>query len=183
MGNGIENHIKNISLQHSLRPDNAGIQKKVYEVKTSRKKARELARKNIAFFSSMSFLSMIKTSNHHHLTPSSSYQLPWNDQGDLATYTSVRDSLSGEYGLHGLHTWQYFSSTIGEIRFPPVDQLPRTWKDSLKSTEQTGFCLTPKQMKYQELIYEIILTEQSYVDDLILINKVGLIHIHIVLCF
>jgi hypothetical protein len=126
---------------------------------------------------------MIKTSNHHHLTPSSSYQLPLNDQGDLATYTSVRDSLSGEYGLHGLHTWQYFSSTIGEMRFPPVDQLPRTWKDSLKSTEQTGFCLTPKQMKYQELIYEIILTEQSYVDDLILINKVGLIHIYILLCF
>ncbi|KAG0189949.1 hypothetical protein DFQ28_002674 [Apophysomyces sp. BC1034] len=47
-----------------------------------------------------------------------------------------------------------------------------TWKESLCEQHDHMFCLSTKQQQYQELIHEIILTEKSYVADLILVYKV-----------
>jgi hypothetical protein len=139
------------------------------------KRAKDLMKKNVAFFSSMTFASVLKqTHDNTELAPNTAtnYKLPSNTQEDLRTHLSLIESLKGDFGLHTLPCWQNASSTMGEPQFPPVESLPRTWKESLKPSHQQEFCLSPKQAKYQELVYEIILTEQSYVDDLILIYKV-----------
>ncbi|KAI9363850.1 Dbl homology domain-containing protein [Pilaira anomala] len=100
------------------------------------------------------------------------HKLPSNQEEDLVAHQAIKDSLAQDYGLHASPSWQYVASTIGEPRFPPIDALPRTWKDSLKPDQQATYGFTSKQIKYQELLYEIILTEQSYVDDLILVYKI-----------
>ncbi|KAI8885520.1 hypothetical protein K501DRAFT_331840 [Backusella circina FSU 941] len=143
------------------------------------KKARDVMKKNVAFFSSMTFASMLKTTIYENteLAPSSvtNYRLPLNTQEDLKTHLSLIESLKGDFGLHTLPCWQHASSTTDGPQFPPVEALPRTWKEGLRPSHHQEFCLTAKQTKYQELVYEIILTEQSYVDDLILIYKVFII--------
>jgi hypothetical protein len=160
-----------------------GIQKRVYEVKTSRvgKKAKEIVKKNLSFFiKGLKFQSTIKyTSTNDQSSSSSSNinrsdKLPATEEQDKKTHEALSASLAQEYALHASPSWQYVASTVGEQRFPHVEALPRTWKDSLQSHQRDNYCFTSKQAKYQELIYEIILTEQTYVDDLILIYKVTL---------
>lgn len=152
-----------------------GIQKR--EVKSSRvgRRAREIVRKNLAFFTK-SIHPLIKFNSTNDLLISnnsvSHNKLASNEQEDAVSYQALKESLAQDYGLHASPSWQYIASTIGEPRFPPIDVLPRTWKDSLKVDQQELYGFSTKQVKYQELIYEIILTEQSYVDDLILVYKV-----------
>ncbi|KAI8089246.1 Dbl homology domain-containing protein [Halteromyces radiatus] len=49
---------------------------------------------------------------------------------------------------------------------------PRTWKDSLDPHHFEIMCLTSSQLQFQELLYEVILTEKTYVDDLTLAYKI-----------
>lgn len=155
-----------------------GIQKRVYEVKTSRvgKKAKEIVRKNLSFFiKGLNLQSTIKytaTNNHSSSNNNRSDKLPATEEEDKSTHDALCASLAQEYALHASPSWQYVASTVGEQRFPHVEALPRTWKDSLQPHQRDNYCFTSKQAKYQELIYEIILTEQTYVDDLILVYKV-----------
>lgn len=173
------------NVNNSLRlttPHMGGIQKKVHEVKTSRvgRKARDIVKKNLAFFTK-SINPLIKNNTTNNLllsstsSPSNSvtYKLPSNDEEDTPAHQSIFESLSQEYALHASPSWQYVASTVGEPRFPHIDGLPRNWKDSLKPDQYDLYGFTAKQVKFQELIYEIILTEQSYVDDLILVYKVN----------
>lgn len=186
MGNKTTNKQNN----YPLRPNiphvyMGGVQKKVHEAKTSRvgRRARDIVRKNLAFFTksinpliklnSTNDLLLLSSSSSSHSNHSVIYhKLPSSQEEDLVAHQAIKDSLAQEYGLHASPSWQYVASTIGEPRFPPIDALPRTWKESLKPDQQATYGFTSKQIKYQELLYEIILTEQSYVDDLILVYKV-----------
>ncbi|KAG0165758.1 hypothetical protein DFQ28_008328 [Apophysomyces sp. BC1034] len=47
-----------------------------------------------------------------------------------------------------------------------------TWRDSLSEEHQNTICLSPKQVQYQELIHEIVLTEKTYVADLSLVYHI-----------
>ncbi|KAG0784370.1 hypothetical protein G6F22_008339 [Rhizopus arrhizus] len=73
-------------------------------------------------------------------------------------------------GLHAHPDFQ--TSKEAELWLVPVDAQPRTWKESLQGNYTSIYGFTSKQTKYQELLYEIILTEQCYVDDLILIYEI-----------
>lgn len=178
-----------------------GIHKKAYGgVKSSRvgKKAKEMVKKNLSLFlKGINLQQMIKynTTNDTSSSSSSSFsifnknnsstnffknfntknnqnKLAANEIDDEQSHQAVSASVNQEFALHASPSWQYVASTIGEPRFPHVDALPRTWKESLTLDQKNSFSCNSKQMKYQELVYEIILTEQSYVDDLILVYKV-----------
>jgi hypothetical protein len=179
MGNKSTNkHNSNNSLRLSPHVHMGGIQKKVHEAKTSRvgRRARDIVRKNLVFFSKGTNPLLKQNSTNDLVLTSyptySSHKLPSNDEEDAPYHQAVFDSLSQEYALHASPSWQYITGTAHEPRFPPVEGLPRNWKQSLKSNELEAYKFDQKQIKYQELIYEIILTEQTYVDDLILVYKV-----------
>jgi hypothetical protein len=153
-----------------------GIQKRTYEVKTSRvgKKAKEIVKKNLSFFiKGLNLQSTLKyTTTNDSSTNNRSDKLPATEEEDKKAHEALCASLAQEYALHASPSWQYLASTVGEQRFPHVESLPRTWKESLQPYQRDNYCFTSKQAKYQELIYEVILTEQTYVDDLILVYKV-----------
>lgn len=180
MGNKTTNKQNNNS--HRLVPHVhlGGIQKRVHEAKTSRvgRKARDIVKKNWTFFSKgMNPLIKYNTNGHLALSPfphlsSLSNKLPSNDEEDAPFHQAVYEALSQEYALHASPSSQNIASVTDDTLFPPVDALPRNWKESLKPDQLNLDQLSPKEIKYQELIYEIILTEQSYVDDLILVHKI-----------
>ncbi|OBZ91714.1 Intersectin-1, partial [Choanephora cucurbitarum] len=159
-----------------------GIQKKVHEAKASRvgKRAREILKRNLGFllkrgFSAHQLLTYYATNDAHPLSSVNSpktSRLPSNDEEDQPSHHALIESLCKKHALHASPSWQYVASTIGEPQFPPIDSLPRTWKESLRPYHHDLYGFTTKQSKYQELIYEVILTEQSYVDDLILVYKI-----------
>ncbi|KAI8098047.1 uncharacterized protein B0P05DRAFT_460925 [Gilbertella persicaria] len=158
-----------------------GIHKKVHEAKASRvgRKAKEILKRNLGFFlkkgiSTQQLLNYYATNKYNSLSNinSQNTKLPSNEQEDQQSHQALIHALAQKYALHASPSWQYVASTIGEPKLPPVDALPRTWKESLKPEHQHLYGFTLKQAKYQELIYEIILTEQSYVDDLILVYKI-----------
>ncbi|CEP10919.1 hypothetical protein [Parasitella parasitica] len=165
-----------------------GVQKKAHGgIKSSRvgKKAKEMVKKNLSLFlkginlqqlidysttndsSSSSFFN-----NNHSFVKNIQNKLAANEIDDEPSHRAISSSVNQEFALHASPSWQYVASTVGEPRFPHVDVLPRTWKESLSADQKNSHSLTSKEMKYQELIYEIILTEQSYVDDLILVYKI-----------
>ncbi|ORZ12408.1 hypothetical protein BCR42DRAFT_420552 [Absidia repens] len=49
---------------------------------------------------------------------------------------------------------------------------PKSWKDGLNPHDADYFCLNPAQLQFQELLYEVILTENTYVDDLTLAYQI-----------
>ncbi|CAO3588876.1 unnamed protein product [Absidia cylindrospora] len=49
---------------------------------------------------------------------------------------------------------------------------PKSWKDGLSPHDADYFCLNPAQLQFQELLYEVILTENTYVDDLTLAYQI-----------
>ncbi|KAI8356160.1 Dbl homology domain-containing protein [Blakeslea trispora] len=159
-----------------------GIQKKVHEAKASRvgKRARDVLKRNLGFLlkrgiSAHQLLTYYATNDAHSLSSLNSpktSKLPSNQQEDRQSHHALKESLLKKHALHASPSWQYLASTMGEPRFPPIDALPRTWKESLKPYHHDLYDFTLKQSRYQELIYEVILTEQSYVDDLILVYKI-----------
>ncbi|KAG1123723.1 hypothetical protein G6F42_010286 [Rhizopus arrhizus] len=177
-----------------LKPTVRGIHKKTYGSSRVGKKAKEMVKKNLSLFlKGINLQQMINYSTTNDPSSSSSLfnksnssanfftnfsiksdqnKLAANEIDDEQSHQAVSTSINQEFALHASPSWQYVASTIGEPRFPHVDALPRTWKDSLTTDQKNSYSFTAKQMKYQELIYEIILTEQSYVDDLILVYKI-----------
>ncbi|KAI8636452.1 hypothetical protein BD408DRAFT_426118 [Parasitella parasitica] len=182
------NKTKKQNYSFGLLKPAGGIQKKAHGgIKSSRvgKKAKEMVRKNLSLFlkginlqqlidysatnnpSSSSFFN-----NNHSFAKNIQNKLAANEIDDEPCHKAVSSSVNQEFALHASPSWQYVASTIGEPRFPHVDALPRTWKESMSADQNSSHSLTIKEIKYQELIYEIILTEQSYVDDLILVYKI-----------
>lgn len=183
-----------------LKPSIGGIHKKTYGSSRVGKKAKEMVKKNLSLFlkginlqqminysttndpSSSSSSSLFNKSNSsanfftNFSIKSNQNKLAANEIDDEQCHQAVSSSVNQEFALHASPSWQYVASTVGEPRFPHVDALPRTWKESLTADQKNSYCFTAKQMKYQELVYEIILTEQSYVDDLILVYKVSNLH-------
>ncbi|KAL0140163.1 hypothetical protein V8B55DRAFT_1504756 [Mucor lusitanicus] len=179
-----------------LKPSIGGIHKKTYGSSRVGKKAKEMVKKNLSLFlkginlqqminysttndpSSSSSSSLFNKSNSsanfftNFSIKSNQNKLAANEIDDEQCHQAVSSSVNQEFALHASPSWQYVASTVGEPRFPHVDALPRTWKESLTADQKNSYCFTAKQMKYQELVYEIILTEQSYVDDLILVYKI-----------
>lgn len=180
MGNKTTNKQTNNSLRLVPHVHLGGIQKRVHEAKTSRvgRKARDIVKKNWTFFAKgMNPLIKYNTNGNLVLSPfphlsSLSNKLPSNDEEDAPFHQAVYDALSQEYALHASPSSQNLVSATDDTLFPPVDALPRNWKESLKPNQLNLDHFSQKEIKYQELIYEIILTEQSYVDDLILVHKV-----------
>ncbi|KAI8393704.1 Dbl homology domain-containing protein [Radiomyces spectabilis] len=48
----------------------------------------------------------------------------------------------------------------------------RTWKDMLEPEVLLGYCLTAQQIKYQEIMNELINTEQNYSEDIVLLYRI-----------
>jgi hypothetical protein len=154
---------------------NRNIQKKTQEVKKTSvlaKKAKELIKKNLHFLMKGKFphqqlqRPLLKVSaEYDHKNP----RLPSNEQEDNETHLTLEQALTREYALHSSISWRA-SLQHGLAR--PVDCVPRSWKQATHPLYFKSYNPSKRQLQFQELIYEIILSEQSYLDDLILSHKV-----------
>lgn len=153
---------------------NGNIQKKTQEIKkssTMAKKAKDLLKKNLHFFMKGKF--SYESANHPLITyqpEPNEYTLPQSDEDDQNTHDAVTKCLARPYALHASMSWQ--PSDSDDYKVPSVDKIPRSWKDTMQPEHLAAYNLNKKQLQFQELIYEIVLTEQSYLDDLILTYKV-----------
>lgn len=156
------------------------IQKKTQEVNkrksTVTKRARELFKKNLHFFMKGKFPHQANT-HLPLLKDSESVRLPNSDEEDSARHLALSYALTQQHALHASATWQNLASISqdnqhSQYHSPPVINIPKRWKDTLRPMDLARYNLDKKQIQFQELIYEIILTEQSYLDDLILTYKV-----------
>ncbi|KAI8068725.1 Dbl homology domain-containing protein [Gongronella butleri] len=77
------------------------------------------------------------------------------DQDPLASYQAFRQA------------YDQFIDTY-QLR----QEWPRSWKESVDPIYNDLICLNGAQLQFQELLYEVMLTEKSYVDDLTLAYKI-----------
>ncbi|KAI8989455.1 Dbl homology domain-containing protein [Pilobolus umbonatus] len=148
-------------LAWSNKPAQGLIKKKLHEIKGSRilKKSKEFM-KGVAIMSGRK----ITVCEPEGTAVPDNLHLPGED-----TDNEPHQALSINISVNALSSY-YFSDTIPEIIH--ADHLPRTWKESIEYNVDILERLSPKDIKCQEILYEIILTEQIYVDDLVLIYKV-----------
>lgn len=166
-----------VSLRFSKPHHADGVRKKVHNAKPSRvgKKTREAIKKNFAFIANVSSISTLLKSNSahslHYIKNGSIRSFP-SEEEEQATHSKLTAFLGTGLGMNA-----YPDCMCQESNAAPMlnmDHQPKTWKDGLSDQPTDALCFTAKQARYQELVYEIITTEQVYVDDLILIHEVNM---------
>ncbi|CAO3675805.1 unnamed protein product [Rhizopus stolonifer] len=98
------------------------------------------------------------------------YRLPATEQEDEATHRELAQDIGSGKGLNTLLDRNEFYKEL--LPNTPAEEQPRIWRDTLAVEHMQTYGFTSKQCKYQEILYEVILTEQSYLDDLILIHEI-----------
>ncbi|KAI8328183.1 Dbl homology domain-containing protein [Chlamydoabsidia padenii] len=88
--------------------------------------------------------------------PSSSI-LPSTDDEEKDTYASFRQAYTQFLSLNQLDE---------------SEQQPKSWKEAAFLRQDPPLSLNPAQLQFQELLYEVILTEKTYVHDLTLAYKI-----------
>ncbi|KAG1177716.1 hypothetical protein G6F70_006714 [Rhizopus microsporus] len=164
-----------VSLRFSKPHHADGVRKKVHNAKPSRvgKKTREAIKKNFAFIANVSSISTLLKSNSahslHYIKSGSIKSFP-SEEEEQATHSKLTAFLGTGLGMNA-----YPDCMCQESNAAPmlnIDHQPKTWRDGLSDQPTDALCFTAKQARYQELVYEIITTEQVYVDDLILIHEI-----------
>ncbi|KAI9260170.1 hypothetical protein BY458DRAFT_516784 [Sporodiniella umbellata] len=108
--------------------------------------------------------------NGLYIKNSTSYKLPSSEQEDEACRRQLALDMGSGVGLHAL--LDPHEAYKGVIPNNPVDRQPRIWKEVLTEKHCQTYAFNPEQAKYQEVLYEIIMTEQSYLDDMIMIHEI-----------